>query len=311
MYSISSDPMCLPRQPLQTGSGLHNLGAQESTMKPKCLFMLSLALHLQGATTAQEETGVMSFNIRYDAASDGVNRWEIRKDKVAGLMRWHGAHFIGAQEVLHHQLTYLSSSLKGYGSIGVGRDDGGTKGEYACIFYDSSRYERVRDSTFWLSPTPDAISRGWDAAIKRICTYGLFRSRVSGRMLWVFNTHFDHIGDTARLESARLILARIERLDAGKGWPVVLMGDFNARPGHPPIALLSSKMTNARDASIEPPYGPSDTWNAFRFDALPDGWIDHIFVSPKIRVRKYATVTDSYDRKYPSDHFPVMAVIQW
>lgn len=253
----------------------------------------------------------MSFNIRYDAASDGENRWEIRRDKVVGLMRWHGAHFIGAQEALHHQMGYLSESLKGYGRIGVGRDDGMKKGEYSCIFYDSSRYERMRDSTFWLSPTPDLISKGWDAAIRRICTYGLFRSRSTGRMLWVFNTHFDHIGDTARLESARLILRRIRDLDAGRGWPVVLMGDFNARPGQPPIDLLSSGMANARPASETPPYGPPDTWNAFRFDAAPDGWIDHIFISKGIRVTKYATLTDSYDRKYPSDHFPVMAVLQW
>lgn len=272
--------------------------------------MLAQAL-LLNAVSAQEETRVMSFNIRYDAASDGENRWEIRKGMVVGLIRWHGAHFIGAQEVLYNQLAYLSNSLKGYGFIGVGRDDGRMKGEYACIFYDSSRYERVRDSTFWLSPTPDSISRGWNAAIRRICTYGLFRSKSTGRMIWVFNTHFDHIGDTARLESARLIISRIEKLNAGHGWPVVLMGDFNARPGQPPILHLSSHLSNARNVSMDPPYGSADTWNAFRFDAPPDGWIDHIFVSPGMRVRKYATLTDSYDRKYPSDHFPVMAVLQW
>ena len=273
--------------------------------------LLFLAIALLQAAAAQEETSVMSFNIRYDAASDGENRWELRKERVAGLMRWHGAHFIGAQEVLHHQLAYLSGSLKGFGSIGLGRDDGSTKGEYACILYDSSRYERVRDSTFWLSPTPDVISKGWDAAIRRVCTYGLFRSRTTGRMLWVFNTHFDHIGDTARLESARLILSRIESLNAGKGWPVVLMGDFNARPEEPSILHLSTRLYNARDRSEQPPYGAADTWNAFRFDSLPDGWIDHIFVSPGVRVKRYATLTDSYDRKYPSDHFPVMAVLHW
>lgn len=280
-------------------------------MKIFLQFMLVQLSILHVASGQEELTRVMSFNIRYDAASDGENRWEVRKDRVAGLMRWYGADFIGAQEVLHHQLTYLSNSLKGYGCIGVGRDDGRMKGEYACIFYDSSRYERVRDSTFWLSPTPDVISRGWNAAIKRVCTYGLFRSRTSGRMLWVFNTHFDHIGDTARLESARLILDRIERLNRGRGWPVLLMGDFNARPEQPPILLLSDRMSNARDVSKEPPYGNPDTWNAFRFDAPPDGWIDHIFVSKGIGVKRYATLTDSYDRKYPSDHFPVMAVMEW
>jgi endonuclease/exonuclease/phosphatase family metal-dependent hydrolase len=279
-------------------------------MRLKWLFMLAQTLLLTSAA-AQDETRVMSFNIRYDAASDGENRWEIRKDRVAGLMRWHGAHFIGAQEVLYNQLAYLSNSLKGYGYIGVGRDDGRIKGEYSCIFYDSSRYERVRDSTFWLSPTPDVISKGWNAAIKRICTYGLFRSKSTGRMLWVFNTHFDHIGDTARLESARLILSRIEALNAGHGWPVVLMGDFNARPEQPPIMLLASRLSNARNVTVDPPYGSADTWNAFRFDAPPDGWIDHIFVSSGIRVRKYATLTDSYDRKYPSDHFPVTADLTW
>ena len=126
---------------------------------------------------AQQEIKVMSYNIRLDVASDGENRWDARKDKVAGLMNYYEADFIGGQEVTHSQLIYLTENLIGYSYIGVGRDDGKQKGEYSCIFYKKDKFEMIEQSTFWLSPTPDFISKGWDAAIVRVCTYGLFKNK--------------------------------------------------------------------------------------------------------------------------------------
>lgn len=258
---------------------------------------------------AQAEVKVMSYNIRLDVKSDGENWWENRKDKVAGLMNYYEADFIGAQEVLHHQLNYLKEQLNGYDYIGVGRDDGKQAGEYSCIFYKKDKYTLIRQSTFWLSPTPDTPSKGWDAALNRVCSYGLFKHNKTKKLLWVFNTHFDHMGKIARLESAKLINQKIKELNKDN-YPVIVTGDFNSKPDEEPAQYMQSQMQNSRSIS-KLVYGPADTWNGFKFNQKPDGCIDYIFVShyKYLSVSKFATLTDSYDMKYPSDHFPVLATI--
>ena len=260
---------------------------------------------------AQTDLKIMSYNIRLDVKSDGENWWEVRKDKVAGLINYYEPDFVGLQEVLHRQLLYLKDSLKGYAYIGVGRDDGKEAGEYSCIFYKKDLYTVIEQSTFWLSPTPDQPSKGWDAALNRVCTYGLFKSRKTKELFWVFNTHFDHIGKEARLESAKLIISTIEEKNAGKHYPVFVTGDFNSKPEEEPAQYMMSKMENCRQAGALV-YGSADTWNAFKFGEKPSGCIDYIFSShyKYTRVLKFATITDSYDMKYPSDHFPVMATIR-
>ncbi len=258
---------------------------------------------------AQTTIKAMSFNIRLDAASDGENRWDLRKNRVADLMQYYEADFIGAQEVLHHQLTYLDSSLVNYSFIGVGRDDGKTLGEYSCIFYNQEKFIPIKQSTFWLAPQSDSVCMGWDAVCNRVCTYGLFKNKKTNQVVWVFNTHFDHVGKIARIESAKLILQKIKELNV-KNDPVILLGDFNLRPTEEPIQKITSEMNNARVHS-KMVYGNVDTWNGFKFKEKPNGGIDYIFVNKhkKIVVEKFATITDSYDLKYPSDHFPVMATI--
>jgi endonuclease/exonuclease/phosphatase family metal-dependent hydrolase len=258
---------------------------------------------------AQTEVKVMSYNIRLDLKSDGENWWEKRKDKVAGLLNYYEADFIGLQEVVHNQLLYLKDSLSGYNFIGVARDDGKEAGEYSCIFYKTDKYTVVEQSTFWLSPTPDMPSKGWDAALNRVCTYGLFKNNQTKKLVWVFNTHFDHIGKIARLESAKLIVKKINELNTKK-YPVIVSGDFNSKPDAEPAQYMMANLQNSRSIS-KLVYGSADTWNAFKFNEKPEGCIDYIFVSKDehISVSKFATITDSYDMKYPSDHFPVLATI--
>lgn len=271
--------------------------------------LLFLILSLQTIFgQAQTKVTAMSFNIRLDVESDGENKWALRKEKVAGLMNYYAADFIGAQEVQHHQLEYLLSQLKQYRFIGVGRDDGKTGGEYSCIFYNAGKYKVVKQSTFWLSETPDVVSRGWDAACNRVCTYGLFRSVATKKLFWVFNTHLDHMGVTARRESVKLISERIQKLNKELNYPVILMGDFNSGPEDEPVRIVKSLLVNTRDESRTLPYGSVDTWNAFKFHEKPEGCIDYIFVSKNtgIVVEKFATITDSYELKYPSDHFPIL-----
>ena len=269
------------------------------------VFFLIFALFAK----AQAEVKVMSYNIRLDVKSDGENWWEKRKDKVAGLVNYYEADFVGLQEVVHKQLLYLKDSLTGYNFIGVGRDDGKEAGEYSCIFYKKDKYSVVEQSTFWLSPTPDIPSKGWDAALNRVCTYGLFKNNKTKKLVWVFNTHFDHMGNLARLESAKLIIKKIHELNT-KNYPVIVSGDFNSKPEDGPSQYMMANMQNSRSIS-KLVYGAPDTWNGFKFNEKPNGCIDYIFVSKddRISVLKFATITDSYDMKYPSDHFPVLATI--
>lgn len=271
------------------------------------LFLCSLLFALSANT--QTTVKVMSFNIRLDVKSDGENWWEKRKDKVAALMNYYEADFVGAQEVQHHQLQYLLGELKNYSHIGVGRDDGKTEGEYSCIFYNKEKFKLLQQATFWLSATPDSVSRGWDAACNRVCTYGLFQSKKTKKKVWVFNTHLDHMGTTARIESVKLIAQKINELSHAENVPVIITGDFNAKPTDEPVKFMLTAFLNSRTISEMPAYGPADTWNGFQFDKIPEGCIDYIFVKQhaKLTVKKFATITDSYDKKYPSDHFPVLA----
>lgn len=277
----------------------------------RLFFSIAAFFLFQVTVFAQTNAVVMTYNIRLNVKSDGENWWENRKDKVTALMNYYEADFIGAQEVQFEQLVYLRSALPDYSSIGVGRDDGKEQGEFSCILFNQTKYKPLTQGTFWLSQTPDKVSMGWNAVCNRVCTYGLFEHIKTKKKLWVFNTHFDHVGDTARIESAKLIMERIKELTAKQNYPVVFTGDFNSQPTDAPVQYISQHLNNARMISVMPPYGPAATWNAFKFDEVPKGWIDHVFVSKSISVQKYAVITDSYDKKYPSDHFPVLVHIMY
>jgi endonuclease/exonuclease/phosphatase family metal-dependent hydrolase len=258
---------------------------------------------------SQVEIKIMSYNIRLDVKSDGDNQWDKRKERVATMLNYYEADFIGLQEVLHQQKEYLTANLPKYSVTGVGRDDGKQAGEYSCIYYRNDKYQLLESATFWLSTTPDEPSKGWDAALNRVCTYGLFKNKKTKQKIWVFNTHFDHVGKTARLESAKLIYQKINQINQ-KGFPVILSGDFNSKPEEAPAQYLQSVMQNSREKSLVV-HGNADTWNAFRFNEKPNGCIDYIFLNPnnKLTALKFATITDSYEMKYPSDHFPILATL--
>ncbi|MDO9283923.1 MAG: endonuclease/exonuclease/phosphatase family protein [Aquabacterium sp.] len=245
-----------------------------------------------------------TWNLRLDVASDGANAWPQRRSAVKALIRKHGFDLFGTQEALAHQVRELET-LDEYARVGVGRDDGAEAGEFAAIFFRRTRFSLLAHGDFWLSPTPERPSMGWDArCCKRIATWARLRDATSGRELVVFSAHFDHEGVVARLESARLMLRQIEAI-AGST-PVICLGDFNATPETAPIRLLAATLLDAREASATPPTGPVGTFNGFRFDAPMTERIDYLFVSPQFKVLTYGVPDDSTDRRYPSDHHPVV-----
>ena len=252
---------------------------------------------------------IMSYNIRYDNSWDDLNNWEIRKDKVIEIFTDHDPGIIGIQEGLINQIQYIDSSLMKYGHFGVGRDDGKGKGEFCSIFYDRNRYILNDHSTFWLSEIPDHVSVGWDAALERICTYGLFKDRKSGDSFWVFNTHFDHMGLVAREKSSKLILDKMDKVNH-ENLPTILMGDFNSMPKSQPIKKIKSKLFDGLDISVKELNGPIGTYNAFNTDLPIEKRIDYIFVND-FKVDAYTHINDRLnDNRHISDHLPVLIKVQ-
>lgn len=252
---------------------------------------------------------VMTYNIRLDLASDGANAWPHRKEMVAALVRHEAPDLLGMQEVLLVQKQDLEKALPDYQLVGVARDDGRQKGEFSPIAFRRDRYQLVDSGTFWLSETPKAPGKGWDAAYPRIATWALLRDRQSRQTIRVLNTHFDHVGVVARRESAALILRWLKE-NASSRIPTILMGDLNSTPGDPGYQLIAatpaSGLRDARAASRTGTYGPPGTFNAFKIDSDAPAPIDHLFVSDRFSVESYAVVTQHWGGRLPSDHYPVV-----
>ncbi|MDH5365981.1 MAG: endonuclease/exonuclease/phosphatase family protein [Cyclobacteriaceae bacterium] len=253
---------------------------------------------------------VITYNIRYDSPKDGENKWELRKDNLCDQLKFYEPDVFGIQEGLLHQVNYINNALKGYEFVGVGRDDGKKEGEFSAIFYKTNKLKVIKQGTFWLSKTPKEVSVGWDASMERICTYAHFKDLELGDEFWVFNTHFDHIGALAREKSAALILEQIKSFNKNN-LPVILMGDFNLMPESKPIELVLNSMNDTKLTATQVSFGPDGTYNGFDFDKAITRRIDYIFTSKNnIKVLKYATISDSKDFKYYSDHLPVLAEIE-
>ncbi|MGV3710196.1 MAG: endonuclease/exonuclease/phosphatase family protein [Gemmatimonas sp.] len=256
----------------------------------------------------------MSFNIRYNNPGDGVNAWPNRKAWVAKLIRYHDADVIGVQEALSGMLADLDTLLPEYSRVGVGRTDGKEKGEFSAILYKKSRVDMLENKTFWLSTNPDSVGmKAWDAALERIATWGRFRDRATGCTYVHLNTHFDHVGEIARQESAKVIRRRLSTI-AGSS-PVIVTGDLNSGPKSIAYTTLTTgavdgglaPLIDAYVSSKEAPYGPNGSFNSFK--EIGNERIDYVMVSPGITVLKHGILTDRWDQRFPSDHLPVIAAL--
>lgn len=253
----------------------------------------------------------MSYNIRYDAATDRPH-WTERREAVAKRMITHEPDFIGIQEGLRHQLAYLDSILAGYARIGVGRDDGAEAGEFSAIYYRADRWTLDSGSvrTEWFSETPGRPSKVLDAAFPRVMTHGRFVSRDSVTRIRVVNTHFDHVGQAAREFATRVISDRIRTDWSDES--VVLMGDFNVTPDNAVYRMLADALTDAMARSETPHEGPAFTFEGFEALNRDDARrIDYIFVPNGARVMRHVHDATRIGRWYPSDHLPVIAIVMF
>jgi endonuclease/exonuclease/phosphatase family metal-dependent hydrolase len=252
---------------------------------------------------------IMTYNIRLDVASDGENAWPNRKDYFTSQIQFYSPDIFGVQEATPNQVIDIASALPKYNKFGIGREEKGT-GEACTIYYKKDRFQVQESNTFWLSETPDMVSRGWDAACNRVCTYALFKDLRTKKTFWVFNLHLDHMGEVARVKGVELVLSKIAAVNTKK-YPVFLMGDFNSEPDTKQIIEIKKVMDDTKDVSIEKPFGPSGTFNDFEHNKPVTLLIDYIFMSKNsgLKIQKHAVLSDSKDLKYPSDHLPVLIEI--
>ncbi|SHO64335.1 endonuclease/exonuclease/phosphatase family protein [Algoriphagus zhangzhouensis] len=269
------------------------------------VFLVSISAYAQGS----EDIKVSSFNLRMDTPRDSINAWPNRKEMVKSLIQYHDFDIIGTQEGFIHQLTDLME-MPGFAFIGAGRDDGKQGGEHSAIIYKTDRFKVLESGDFWLRENPDEPGLGWDATCcNRIASWGLFKDLENGNEFYVFNAHFDHQGVVARKESGKLMVKKMKEIAKGK--PVICTGDFNSTPDTEQIIGLSEFLNDSYKVSKMKPYGPVGTTNAFVFTAPMKNRIDYVFVSDDFEVSKYAVLTDALNQRYPSDHLPVVATVNF
>ncbi|UUW10655.1 endonuclease/exonuclease/phosphatase family protein [Flavobacterium plurextorum] len=278
-------------------------------MKKKNTIVLVVMMLLVSGVFYGQNLKIMTYNIRLNVASDGENAWPNRKDYFMSQVQFYSPDIFGVQEATPSQVIDIASGMPKYSKFGIGREEGGT-GEACTIYYKKDRFKLQESNTFWLSETPNVVSRGWDAACNRVCTYGLFTDLKTKKTFYVFNLHLDHMGEVARVKGVQVVLEKIKTINTKK-YPVFLMGDFNSEPNTPQIVEIKKVMDDTRDVSKEKPFGPSGTFNNFKHNEPVTLLIDYIFISKNsgLTVQKHAVLSDSKDLKYPSDHLPVLIEI--
>ena len=252
---------------------------------------------------------IISFNIRYNSWNniDGENGWPHRKASVAKMIKQEKPIAIGLQEALIDQLEYLDSALPSYRRIGVGRDDGKQAGEFMAIYYNTERVELLSGETRWLSVTPETPSKGWDAACFRTVTIARFKVKASGKEFVYLNTHLDHVGKTARAESAKLIATLAK--ESGEGIPIIVGGDMNSTIDDEIFqSFYAEELKAARELAPTKHTDNRITYNAYGKDK--GAVIDHFFVRG-VKVKSFRTLDGDYGVPYISDHYPVEMVIKY
>jgi endonuclease/exonuclease/phosphatase family metal-dependent hydrolase len=274
-------------------------------------FSLTFLLILFSVFIYAQQLVIATFNLRFDNPRDTGNLWVNRAPVVSSLIRFHDFDIFGTQEGLKNQLDDVSKALPEYTRYGLGRDDGKDKGEHAAIYFKKDKFELLKKGDFWLSETPEKPSLGWDAkCCNRICSWVQLQDKQTGKKFYFFNAHFDHQGVQARKESSKLILKKIKEVAGNE--PAILTGDLNGDHNSEWYqTLASSGILKDTYNEVKYPYANNASFNGFGATRNRSEIIDHIFTSKQFLVKKWGVLTDTYHGKFPSDHFPVLSVVNF
>jgi endonuclease/exonuclease/phosphatase family metal-dependent hydrolase len=253
---------------------------------------------------------VMSFNVAVDNRQ-AVNGWDDRKKAVIKMLTETKPMVIGFQEAQAHEITDMTAAHPEYAWYGIGRDTGKvpptttnySAEETMAVFWIRDSLQVMDKGTFWLSETPDKLGKGWDAAYARTLTWVHFMHKGSKMKFFVFNTHLDNKGKTARSESMKLIAQKMDELNP-EGLPAFLMADFNTVASDAIFAPIKGKMKSTRDVA------QTSDRNKFTFNGYnaPKSQIDHIFFSgDQLTPLTFKVLDGDYGNKWISDHYPIMA----
>lgn len=274
------------------------------------LAILFLLFVIQSESYAQD-LNIGSYNLRYQNQADSTagNDWGLRYPIIAQLIKFNDLDVFGVQEGFYRMLNNLQDSLPGYKWVGVGRD-GGQQGEHSAIFYKTAKYKLLKSGNFWLSPTDtEHPNVGWDAALTRVCTWVQLKELKTGFIFNFFNVHMDHVGVLARKESAKLIMRKIREMPGQV--PTILTGDFNADQ-HSEVYQTLTASGWLKDSFVVSPVklATDATFNGFKIGNKGDARIDHILVTGKFKVKRYGILTNTFNGRLPSDHYPVIVGLQ-
>jgi len=277
-------------------------------------FLVSSFLFNPYSLVAQNQTiSAVSYNIRLATDSDGINAWKNRKEKFCAQLQDMQADVFGLQEVLQEQLIYIEDYFTDYGRVGVARDDGKQQGEYSPVFYNKNMFLLKKSGTFWLSQTPEIVgSRGWDAACNRVVSYAGLENIKTGKMFYVYCTHFDHMGEIARQNSVLLLLHAVDSISCSL--PSIILGDFNATPNSEPYKLITnvSNPLHFIDARLisGKVHGVSYSYTGFEVNGIEPELIDYIFLKNVKKVKSFFISNKNDGKNFPSDHLPVKAILK-
>ena len=283
-------------------------------MKRLLIILLAVAM-LPQTIEAKKKTSdkeydlkVMSYNIRLGIGKDGTNSWEFRYPATALMIEDQQPDVFGVQEAHDFQILFIKENLRNYDCVGVGREDGKSKGEHMSIFWNKKKISLIKSGTFWLSETPEKPSKGWDAHCKRTATWALMKDKRTGKKFYFVNTHLDHRGKLAQKNGLALIVSRIDEINP-QGYPMVLTGDFNVKPNNPVLTDLDKIMQSSRKVAKKTDnHQTFNGWGKAKSDAV----IDYIYVSGFSDCIEYQTVTKSYaERKFISDHYPIFTTLKF
>ena len=267
------------------------------------------SLVIMSANIRRQEK-VLGYNSTFWKFDTGSHRWYKRAKYYLQNIDVVKPDVLGAQEVQPGQYEFLTEHLVGYGSVVGYRDDRGSRSESCPIFYSTERFDLLDSGTFWLSDTPDVMSKYDECNEHRIATFAKLRDKSTGIVIAVYNTHPDWASTEARIKQLAVVAQRAQQSDADQ---VVVLGDLNSdrkrAGGNEGLAPIEAFLKDSKTFPGMTDYGA--TFNGYDID--PDGpmGLDYIFLPQTTTVMSVGKVDTVYDGVYPSDHFPIWAKVKF